>query len=139
MNRPPSPLHRKPSDTSAAVDRFMTDSNHPLKTAILALRTLIRGVHPDIQEGIKWNAPSYRMGEYFATTNLRDKTGVGIILHLGAKVKDHALAIDDPQHLLTWLGSDRAALSFRDAADVQRHATAVSAILAQWITYLEIR
>lgn len=132
----PDSLHKKASDTTAAVDRFMANTTHPQKSAIQALRTLILDVHPDIREGIKWNAPSYRLGEYFATTNLRDKAGIGLILHLGAKVKSQAVTIADPGQLLTWLGSDRAALSFRDGADVDDHAVALRAILAQWTACL---
>ena len=130
---PNANAHRTASDTTAAVDRFMAQSTHPHKAAIQALRKLILGVDPAIAEGIKWNAPSYRTSEYFATTNLRDKRGIGIILHLGAKVRNETLSIDDPAHLLTWLGSDRASVSFVDSADVQRHAAALQAILAQWI------
>lgn len=128
--------HTKSSDTTAAVDHYMDACEHPLKSAIQALRVLILAVHPDIREGIKWNAPSYRLGEYFATTNVRDKTGIGLILHCGAKVKNQAVTIDDPQQLLTWLGSDRASLSFRDRADVDDHAVALRAILAQWTACL---
>ena len=129
----PVASHRKPSDTTAAVDHFMAETTHPHKAAIQALRELILGVDPAIQEGIKWNAPSYRTHEYFATTNLRDKTGIGLILHLGAKVRNETLAITDPDHLLSWLSSDRAAVSFQNVADVRRQAPSLRAILAQWI------
>lgn len=133
---PPPASHRTPADTSAAVDRFLAASLHPHKAAIEALRGLILGVHPDIQEGIKWNAPSYRTHDYFATTNLRDKVGVGIILHLGAKVRNETLAIDDPAQLLTWLSGDRATARFRDIADVHLHARAFQAVLVQWIGHV---
>ena len=136
MTMPPTTPHTKPSDTTAAVDSFMAESHHPCKDAIQALRELILAVHPGIQEGIKWNAPSYRTTDYFATTYLRDKAGVGIILHLGAKVRDEAVTIDDPQHLLTWHDGNRASLSFGGIDDVHRHATAVTAILAQWTGYV---
>lgn len=130
---PPATAHCKASDTSTAVDLFMAQTTHPHKAAIEALRALILGVDPAIAEGIKWNAPSYRTGEYFATTNLRDKRGVGIILHLGAKVRNETLAIDDPAQLLTWLSTDRASVSFVDIEDVRLHAAAFQDILRQWI------
>ncbi len=62
----------------------------------------------------KWNAPSFRTREYFATTNLRAKTGVGVILHFGAKVGEIAAgpkSIADPQ-------------------------SAFQAVLRQWIAYV---
>jgi len=132
----PATSHHKLLDTTAAVDRFMAATVHPCKDAIQALRELILAVHPGIEEGIKWNAPSYRTTDYFATTNLRDKVGVGIILHLGAKVRMDAVAIDDPQHLLNWHGANRASLSFSGIDDVRKHGAAVTAILAQWLAWV---
>lgn len=131
--------HTKPSDTAAAVDAFMARLDHPHRTAIERLRTLIPAVDPSIAEGIKWNAPSWRTGEYFATTHLRAKQGFAVILHLGAKMRDmpaSGVAIDDPQQLLTWLGKDRAWIGFADAADLAAKAHALQAILRQWIAWV---
>jgi hypothetical protein len=60
---------------------------------------------------IEWNAPSFRTSEHFATTNLREKKGVGIIFHLGAKARtlpQGGMVIDDSTNLLKWLASVRA-------------------------------
>jgi hypothetical protein len=84
---------------------------HAHKSEIEALRKLMREVDPSVQEGIKWNAPSFRTTEYFATTNLRAKSGISVILHLGAKIRQlpaGGVVIDDPARLLKWLGKDRA-------------------------------
>jgi hypothetical protein len=100
-----------PADTAQAVDRFMAALEHPHKPEIEALRQAICAVDPSIAEGVKWNAPSWRTTDYFATTHLRAKTGFGLILHLGAKARDMPdgrLAIADPGGLLKWLGKDRA-------------------------------
>ena len=88
---------------------------------------------------MKWNAPSFRTTEYFATTNLRAKRGVGLILHLGAKVRalpPGGVTIEDPEGLLEWLAKDRAALEFADAADVKRKRVALAAIIRQWIEHV---
>ena len=50
-------MHKTPSDTSKAVDEFMK------------------------------SLPSFKTTEYFATTNLRTKKGIGLVLHFGAKVR----------------------------------------------------
>jgi hypothetical protein len=76
-----------PADTAQAVDRFMAALEHPHKPEIEALRQAICAVDPSIAEGVKWNAPSWRTTDYFATTHLRAKTGFGLILHLGAKAR----------------------------------------------------
>jgi hypothetical protein len=107
-----------------------------LKADIEAVRRTIIGVSPGIVEGIKWNAPSFRTTEYFATTHLRAKQGVGLILHLGAKVRDVPdVRIDDPEGLLTWLAKDRAMITFLDVDDVRNRKTALEHVVRQWIRH----
>jgi hypothetical protein len=71
--------NRKP-----AHDAFMKSLEHPHKAAI--------------REGVKWNTPSFRTTEYFATTNLREKAGIGLVLHLGASGRclPGGMALRDP-------------------------------------------
>ena len=131
--------HNKPADTTLAVDEFMHGLEHPSKSAIEILRSLILDVDPSIAEGIKWNAPSFRTTEYFATTNLRAKVGLGLILHLGAKVRElpeGAVAIDDPGKLLKWLGKDRAMVEFATTDELEGKRAALVAVLRQWIKYV---
>lgn len=124
------------ADTRAAVDAFMAGLDHPHKAEIQALRELILASGGEVAEGIKWNAPSYRTHEYFATTNLRVKGCVGIILHLGAKVRDTAVQIDDPEKLLTWHGSNRASFEIHGMDELRRKTDALQAILAQWLPHV---
>ena len=123
------------ADTAEAVDAFMATLEHPYKAAIEALRTIIAGADPAIAEGVKWNAPSFRTTEYFATTHLRSKDGIGVILHLGAKVRETpSFQIEDPQGLLKWLAKDRALVNFAGVQDVKAHEAAIQGIVRQWIT-----
>jgi hypothetical protein len=134
-----SPLHATPADTTKAVDDFMAALDHPRKVEIEALRKLILAVDPAIAEGIKWNAPSFRVTEYFATTNLRATAGIGVILHLGAKARDlppGGIAIADPEGLLRWLGKDRAMVEFADLKTLKAKGEAFRAVLRQWITHV---
>ena len=129
-------VHDKPADSTQAVEAFMLQLEHPLKPAIELLRKLMLGFDPSVREGIKWNAPSFRTSEYFATTYLRSKTGIGLILHLGAKVREPAdggVAINDPDKLLKWLGKDRAMLEFASADELEGKKPALIAVLRQWI------
>ena len=139
-HRKPKPVaHSAPADTSEAVDKFMATLEHPFKAEIEAIRRLMLGVDPSVREGIKWNAPSFRTTEYFATTNLRSRAGVGIILHLGAKVRKlpaDGVRIDDPMKLLKWLGKDRAMVEFGNSQDLGEKAAAFQLILRQWIKYV---
>lgn len=112
---------------------------HPHKVEIEALRKLMLEVDPSVKEGIKWNAPSFRTTEYFATTHLRAKSGISVILHLGAKVRQlppGGVAIDDPAGLLKWLGKDRAMIEFADAQSFNKAKTAMQAVLRQWVKFV---
>jgi hypothetical protein len=131
-------MHRKTTDTTDAVDAYMAALDHPCKAEVEALRRIIIGVDARIAEGVKWNAPSWRLDEYFATTHLRAKQGIGVILHLGAKTRapERKPAIDDPDGLLEWLGPDRARMAFADMADLRRRQAAFEAVLRQWIRLL---
>ena len=132
---------RKPSpDSSAAVDAFMVDLEHPCKAVIDALRRVILGADARIAEGIKWNAPSFRTGEYFATMHLRAKSGIALILHFGAKVRqlpEAGVVIDDPAGLLKWLAPDRAIVEFENLEAVVARQSALSQLVRQWLSVHE--
>jgi len=131
--------HDSRADTTEAVDELMRSFVHQHKDAIAHLRRIFLGADASIAEGVKWNAPSFRTTEFFATTNLRTKKGIGVILHLGAKVRDlpaGGLAIEDPDKLLKWRAKDRAAIEFTDADEVRSKRGAVQKILRQWIKHL---
>jgi len=117
----------------------MAGLQHPFKAEIETLRRAILAADGSIAEGIKWNVPSFRTTEYFATTHLRAKAGVGVVLHLGAKAREipsGGLVIADPGKLLTWLAKDRAIVEFRTTRDVDRGIPALQAVLRDWIRYV---
>ena len=121
------------------VDAFLRGLAHPHKAAIEALRHVILGADPRIAEGIKWNAPSFRTSEYFATVNLRAKAGIVVILHLGAKVRElgpGGLRIADPTGSLKWLAQDRAMVEFADLADVDARRQDFEALVRQWVAWV---
>lgn len=122
---------------TAEVDAFMKSLKHPHKPAIEAIRMLIRGADPAIVEGIKWSAPSFRTTEYFATTHLRAKDGVGVVFHLGAKVRDKAsVPIEDSHGLVKWLAKDRAMVTVAGVDDVRARGAALERIVRQWIKHV---
>lgn len=115
----------------------MAGLEHPHKAAIEALRQAVRGADGSIGEGVKWNAPSFRTTEYFATTHLRSEDGIGVILHLGAKAReDPSIEIADPERLLQWLARDRAIVIFTGIEQVTARERALQALVRQWIKWL---
>lgn len=109
----------------ATVDDFFSRLVHPLKQPLHALCKAILDASDEIREGIKWNAPSYYVGDeqFFATVNIHARgkpdEHILVILHRGVKAKSGRVSLDDPRELLEWLSPDRAAVRFRNAADVK--------------------
>lgn len=116
----------------------MAELEHPLKAEIEDVRRIIREVSPAIGEGIKWNAPSFRTTEFFATTNLRARGEVQLIFHLGAKVRRDLkpLEIADPAGLVKWLAKDRCMVTVGAGKTVQTNGGALQAIVREWIAYV---
>lgn len=107
------------------------------REAVEALRRLLLAAAPGVREEWKWNAPSYRTTETFATLRLRARSGpppLGVVLHAGAKAEGRkfADAVADPEGLLKVLAPDRALLDFVDAADVRAKSAAVARVLKAW-------
>ncbi len=134
---------RKPTAAGAkvpaTVDDLMRDLDHPLKAEIAAVRDAILAAHPRVAEGVKWNAPSFRTDDYFATINLRQRDAVLVVLHRGAKVKDDAAfakAFPDPAKRLTWLSPDRAVIKLRDMDELVAHREALAAVIHAWVERL---
>ena len=78
------PLKKKGSPVSRTdkVDEFLENLSHPLKAEVEAVRSIIKGVNKDINEEIKWKAPSFNFkGEYLVTFNLRDEKRIHLVFH----------------------------------------------------------
>ena len=64
------------------VDEFLENLNHPLKAEVEALHSIIKGVNKDINEEIKWRAPSFNYkGEYLVTFNLWEEERIHLVFH----------------------------------------------------------
>lgn len=67
---------------SPDVEEFMEKLNHPFKSEVQVLRLMIKSVHKEIEEEIKWNAPSFSYrGEYLVTFNLWEKNRIHLVFH----------------------------------------------------------
>lgn len=122
----------KPADD---VDGLLDGLKHRQRKEIDAIRKAIGGADKSISEGVKWNAPSFRTTEWFATVNLRSKDDLKVVFHLGAKVRtgQKRPVIADPDGLLKWLANDRAMATVRDTPADRK---ALAAIVRQWIKFV---
>ncbi len=122
-----------------SIDLFIANLHHPRTPEILALREIIMSCDERIGENIKWNSPSFRMSEHFATFNLRAKDGVQVVLHLGAKPQpDSSIreAVQDPLAMLDWRSADRAIVTFKDMSDVETKREAFRTIVRAWLPFV---
>ena len=126
------PMDRFDPATTSLLDAH----KHPLRKEMDALRSIILGVDPSIEDGVKWNTASFRTSEWFATLNgPKQVKEPMIILHAGAKAKGIVMKhrIADPDGMLKWLGNDRAQICFTDMNDITVKEQALRSILRSWI------
>ena len=119
----------------SAVDAYLDDLQHARKTEVAALRLVILSAVPDLVERIKWNAPSFGLGEDDRITmRLHPGDRLQLILHRGAKAgADDFFRFEDPDRLIAWAAPDRGVVTFKDADDLARKSAALSEILRRWV------
>lgn len=132
---------RKPTSagaTATSVSQLLAQTDHPHRAGIERLRELILDLDPRIGEEIKWNAPSFRLDDHFATFRLHPPKNIQLVLHTGAKGRSGArrFQIDDPAGLLTWPATDRCVLTLASREALATHEATVLGILRQWIAQL---
>jgi hypothetical protein len=117
---------------------FLDDQPADKRAQVETLQAIIKQVNPELEEHIKWNAPSYVLdGEDRITFNLQNKEGVvKLVLHMGAtrpEDKKGAPIMDDPAGLIVWQSDIRGVLTFADLDDVTAKQAAVQDIITRWL------
>lgn len=127
---------RKVPDKS--VEAYLGSLQHPHKKGVQALRKAILDVDPRIREEVKWNAPSFRLDDHFATFRLHPGSTFQLILHTGAKAKasPRQFRLDDPRKLLKWAAKDRCIMAFDSDADAVSKRAEVARMVKDWIAQL---
>lgn len=120
------------------VDAFLEVLEHPLRDDVVRVRALLLSAMPGISEAIKWNAPSFRTEEFFATFHLRSKEDVQLVFHTGAKKKAaKAKVVLSPkaEALVKWLDSDRALVTLSPSR-LASQKIAFSTLVREWVTQM---
>jgi uncharacterized protein YdeI (YjbR/CyaY-like superfamily) len=128
----------RPVRASDDVATFFARCTHPLRAELDALRAIVARAAPELVEGVKWNAPSYRLadGDDCLTFNLSAKDRVRLIFHRGAKAKDArggGRLLADDGGLLEWPAPDRAVATFRSMAEVKAARVALAQVVRAWL------
>jgi uncharacterized protein YdhG (YjbR/CyaY superfamily) len=105
------------------VAAFMSDLDHPLKQEIEKLREIIKSTSSEIQERIKWNAPSYYCGEDMLTFGPMRKTDqVMLVFH-------HPYIVEIASDLLEGTFKDRRLAYFKNMAEIEANSEELQRII----------
>jgi hypothetical protein len=119
------------------VVEFLNNLEHPLKWEIEEVRKIILNANKQINEHIKWKAPSFFIeDEDRVTFNLHGKGYFQLVFHCGAKVKENPgrePLFDDTTGLLDWITGDRAIVKFADMNDVNAKKEKLAELINKWI------
>jgi hypothetical protein len=116
------------------VTAFLATLEHAREAEINRVRNIILGSVPDLVEKIKWNAPSFGLDEDDRITfRLQPGDRVELVFHRGVKKVAGDFAFADETALLHFVATDRAVLTFDDAADIEAKAERLRFLVREWI------
>lgn len=121
---------------SIDVSLFLDTLNHPLRSEIDNLRTIILKANDELDENIKWNSPNYSFrNEDRITMRVQPPKQIQLIFHRGAKKLEQPSdrLIQDKSTLLQWKENDRAVVAFKNGSEIERASSDLSAIINKWI------
>ncbi|RYD85815.1 MAG: DUF1801 domain-containing protein [Verrucomicrobiaceae bacterium] len=121
------------SNRNPAVEDFLRTLDHPHKTEIEHIRSLILTA-PGVREKVKWNAPTFGLqGKDQITFHLRAK-GIMLVLHRGVKSQEATdLRFEDPDGLLEWPAKDRAILKIQTKDELDAKEEAIAKLVHRWL------
>ena len=121
---------------SSEVSEFLDGLNHPFRKEIEKLRLIIINATNDLTENIKWNGPNYCYGEADRITmKIQPPKQVQLILHRGVKKQEQPKEriIQTDSKILTWKENDRAVITFKNMADIDKAEADLIEIVNDWI------
>jgi hypothetical protein len=124
----------KKAPAADSVDAWVAACAHAERATLIALRERLRALRPDVEEGVKWNAPSYRTNDWFATFFARPGRPLQLVLHAGARAKGKPVVVADPLGLLQRKDAERAVITL-DGVDVD----VVAALARAWLDAVDPR
>lgn len=121
------------------IEDFLSDLDDKKRAQVDALRALILGAEMQLQEHIKWNAPSYILdGEDRITFNLMNKEQVvKLVIHMGATRKENKKGVpvmQDESGLIEWNSDIRGTITFKTMEEINSHMSSLKKIINDWLS-----
>ena len=123
------------SPASEDLSAYFAALTHPRRDEALALCALIRAGCPQLQEGIKWNAPNYagQIQGDCQTLRLHPAPAFQLVLHRGAKIlADAPPHPATPKDLVVWKSADRGVVDFAKRT-LDSVADDLTALIRAWV------
>ncbi|GAA0880667.1 hypothetical protein GCM10009119_36370 [Algoriphagus jejuensis] len=118
------------------VTHFLDALDHPLRTEIELLRSIILESDKGIRENIKWNGPNFIFaGTDRITMKIHPPKQIQLVFHRGAKKLEQPKErlIQDRFGLMDWRENDRAIVGFRTQAEITSNRDNLSVLIRAWI------
>jgi uncharacterized protein YdeI (YjbR/CyaY-like superfamily) len=117
-------------NNSTKVDDFLSNLKHPLKAEMEAVRKIICGSSPKIEEDVKWGGPSFDYKEPMATFSPRVTDYVAVIFHKGELLQDKT-------GLLEPAPKGKAYAKFRSMAEVKANKVRLETVVKAWVKMMD--
>jgi hypothetical protein len=129
--------------STAAVQKFLDDCDHPLKAAMEEIRRIVLSTDPEIEEQIKWNAPAFFYAgdmkafdpkEYkrdILVYNLHKKEYLLLVFPTGAKIEDSSGLLEGN------FPDGRKTVSFSSLEQVKQRANDLQTVIKKWLSLVE--
>ncbi|MCU0695944.1 MAG: DUF1801 domain-containing protein [Myxococcaceae bacterium] len=139
-SRPLRSTAKLPPPAGNDVDAFLEALEHPLRDDVVRVRRWVLDAAPGVSEAVKWNAPSFRVGnDFFATFHLRSTTEVQLVFHTGAKKRAQPKAIvltPAAARLVEWLSEDRALVALAPGR-LSNLKAPFTTLVREWVRQLD--
>ncbi len=127
-----------PADKYKTVPDFLASLPADKQDQVQILQQLILDLDYDLEEHIKWNAPSYVLdGEDRITFNVVNKDNqIKLVIHMGATRKEdkHGEPVLSNDHgIVQWSSDIRGYITFTNLEDVKSKSPSVKQVLADWL------
>ena len=110
---------------SPEVEAWFRDLDHPLKDAMLRVRTLVLGADRRITEAIKWKSPTFEYKGNIASIDPRSKKRVSLMFHQGASLPGKHPRLEGG-------GGTVRYMRFTNVGDVEAQRTDLEAAVQAW-------
>jgi uncharacterized protein YdeI (YjbR/CyaY-like superfamily) len=108
------------------VDKYLKKKAHPLNAEIQAVREIILGADPRVNEVIKWSAPTFLYKGNMASYFMNAKKHVSLMFHKGA-------LINDKTGLLEGDAKEGRTAKFASMQEIKKRKKDLESVVKAWI------